>query len=1183
MGAAPFKGTFEFRQPDGTLIVVRGEGDEFYAHFETPDGYTVTFDPALRAYCYARVSPEGRLVSTGIPVHLARPAELGLEPGLRPDAAVIRTEAQERRRRWEEAMEIDVRWETLKALQRAAEAGGPEDAPPTAPTLGVKVGLCLLIDFPDEPATVPRSEIEAFCNADQYSGYGNNGSVKKYFQEVSNGLLIYSNVVTVYVRVPQPKSYYNDVTKDSGEQANELIRDAVAALRSLPNFQTEVLPMLQGLTVDNQNRVVACNVFYAGDNGGVWSMGLWPHAWTLVRVGAQELWPGGKKIWRYQISNIGQQLELGTFVHENGHLLCGFPDLYDYDYDSKGGAGVFCLMGYGSFGPNPVQVCAYLKRAAGWATVTDLTRTSALLATVTATPGPGFNHFYRYRKPGSSTEYFLIEARFQTNRDARLPASGVAIWHIDELGNRDDQRRDPNTRHQNFEVTLIQADNRWDLHRNVNAGDREDLYYAGNPASGYRNVFSDGSAPAARWWDGTSSGLLLQHFGQPAPTMEFVVGNPQLAPRVVVAPQPQVVREGTNVAFRVQAEGIEPLSYLWRKDGQPVAGATTSRLVLDPVRMEDAGLYSVAISNRFGGVTSPDAELVVLPAMSLAAALDAEELDWQTDGAFGWYGQHWTTSDGDDAAASGFLRDGEVSRLWTVLAGPGTLTFWWRVSSEPGRDQLQFLWNGTPQGVLSGEVDWSRVSLELPPGWQTVEWIYRKDGTGRAGEDRGWVDRVTFVERPMPPVIRSQPADQGVVRGFPVTLTVVAEGTPPLHYQWFREGGPIAGATASVLAFAEMSEREAGRYTVVVSNRYGTALTTPAAVTVTLTGTTGDHSLGQRSLPAGATEVVAVAAGLWHSVALRADGRVVAWGYNHHGQCEVPSGITNAVAVAAGGYHSLAVLADGTVVGWGANGSGQASPPSGLRGVVAVAAGHWHSLALTEEGRVVAWGDGSGGQLHIPTGLRDVVAIAAGARHSLALTRQGRVVAWGDNRNAFGQWVGQATVPAGLSDVVTVAAGAYHSLAVRADGRVVGWGDNSQGQLAFPSDLRGAAAASAGVEHSVILLRDGSAIALGNNWRGQCDLPAGQRMAWVAAGGYHTVYVLESVQVPRLVRYGRADTGFRLWVQGSPRWRYGLEYAERLNAPSWTALPAVRGQPGLVGLEDPGPLPSQRFYRVRQE
>lgn len=528
--AAPFDQPIDFTQPDGARIELRGWGDEFHALFETRGtGFTVVFDPALRAYCFARLAADGSLASTGVQVQHGDPVALGLTPGLRMSAEARKKAVVERWQRWEQGMQTRQRWAEQKAAMRRfydrAGADGPQFAPPPFTTTGLKVGLTLLVDFSDDPSTVPQAEIVNYLNGDNYTGYGNNGSVKSYFHDNSNGTLTYTNVVTIYLRAPQPKTFYNDVTKDAGDQANILIKDVIEVMKALPNYTTVILPTFDALTVDNNNEVVACNVFYTGGNGGVWAMGLWPHSWALVNVGAQELSPGGKKVWRYQITDIGSRLEIGTFCHENGHMLCGYPDLYDYDYDSVGGAGMFCLMGYGGDGGNPVQISAYLKRASGWATVTELDATSSLNATVTASGGPNFNHFYRFEKPGTPTEYFLVENRQQQGRDARLPASGVAIWHVDELGDRDDQRIAYNTTHSNYECSLVQADNQFHFQRYINAGDARDLYYAGNPASGYANEFSDVTAPSARWWDGTESGVMFADFSANSDAMTFRVGS----------------------------------------------------------------------------------------------------------------------------------------------------------------------------------------------------------------------------------------------------------------------------------------------------------------------------------------------------------------------------------------------------------------------------------------------------------------------------------------------------------------------------------------------------------------------------------------------------------------------------------------------------------------------------------
>jgi hypothetical protein len=151
-----------------------------------------------------------------------------------------------------------------------------------------------------------------------------------------------------------------------------------------------------------------------------------------------------------------------------------------------------------------------------------------------------------------------------------------------------------------------------------------------------------------------------------------------------------------------------------------------------------------------------------------------------------------------------------------------------------------------------------------------------------------------------------------------------------------------------------------------------------------------------------------------HSLALNY-GTVVARGW---GATEPAAGLNGVVAIAAGRYHSLVLKADGTVVAWGANGF---AVPLGLNDVVAVAAGYNNSLALKADGTVVAWGENYSGQSTVP-GL-NAIAIAAGDQHSLAVKPDGTVGAWG--QNIFGE----STVPGLLTGVIAVAAGQYHSLA----------------------------------------------------------------------------------------------------------------------------------------------------------
>jgi alpha-tubulin suppressor-like RCC1 family protein len=262
----------------------------------------------------------------------------------------------------------------------------------------------------------------------------------------------------------------------------------------------------------------------------------------------------------------------------------------------------------------------------------------------------------------------------------------------------------------------------------------------------------------------------------------------------------------------------------------------------------------------------------------------------------------------------------------------------------------------------------------------------------------------------------------------------------------------------------------------------------------------GGNSYGQLNVPVGLSNLVAVAAGGSHTLALNSAGRVTAWGRNDYGQTNVPADLTNVVAVTAGNLHSLALTADRRAVAWGRNDYGQTNVPAGLVNAVAVAAGDGHSLALTAEGRVLAWGRNDYGQTNVPPGLSNVVAVGTGLYHSLALQADGRVVAWGYNNN------GQTNVPPDLGDVVAVAGGWGHSLALRADGRMVGWGYNGYGQTTAPAGLSNLVSVAGGQQHNLVLKSDGRVVAWGYNFYGQTNVPAGLvEVVSVSAGGSHSV------------------------------------------------------------------------------
>jgi alpha-tubulin suppressor-like RCC1 family protein len=265
---------------------------------------------------------------------------------------------------------------------------------------------------------------------------------------------------------------------------------------------------------------------------------------------------------------------------------------------------------------------------------------------------------------------------------------------------------------------------------------------------------------------------------------------------------------------------------------------------------------------------------------------------------------------------------------------------------------------------------------------------------------------------------------------------------------------------------------------------------------------------GELSVPTGLTNVVAIAVGLRHNMALRNDGTVVTWGACPGSTgifpVKTPEGLSNVIAIAAGTGHCLALKDDGTVVGWGYDGDDEIDVPADLTNVVAIAAGNTHNLALRSDGTLVTWGGSFPNKVNpfkAPAELTNVVAIACGGGHSIALKADHKVAVWGDNAS------GQTNVPPNLTNVVAIAAGSSYCLVVKNDGHVVGWGhDVNFGEVTPPADLTNVVAIAAGEQHRLALKSDGTLVAWGRGWGGTTVLPPdATNVIAISVGGYHNL------------------------------------------------------------------------------
>jgi hypothetical protein len=403
--------------------------------------------------------------------------------------------------------------------------------------------------------------------------------------------------------------------------------------------------------------------------------------------------------------------------------------------------------------------------------------------------------------------------------------------------------------------------------------------------------------------------------------------------------------------------------------------------------------------------------------------------------------------------------------LLTVTAPPFTIVAWGNNSNGQATVPMRSGSNGTQIFSTGGGCGPEEYICGLLVGCSVfLPFVPLDSGTLSLNTDGSSVDTVMAVYRRSPTnpavlVLVACDDDSGMGLASALSIPVMAGVTN------FIQIGGVNGASGILRFNYNLIPAPDPMKAIAAGGEHSLALRTNGTVLAW-----GGNTYGQTNVPAGLSNVTAIAAGYYHSLALRGDGTVVAWGRNTDGETNVPPGLSNVVALSAGCYHNLALKNDGTVVAWGRNSCGEAGVPPGLSNVVYVAAGCSHSLALKDNGIIVGWGDNDHGQLNVPPGLANVAALSAGNDFSLALRANRTVVAWGDNSN------GQTNVPVGLSNVVAIAAGGSHSLALRTDGAIAGWGQNTDGQTNVPPGLSNMIAVAAGASHSLALQGDGSIV-----------------------------------------------------------------------------------------------------------
>ena len=538
-------------------------------------------------------------------------------------------------------------------------------------------------------------------------------------------------------------------------------------------------------------------------------------------------------------------------------------------------------------------------------------------------------------------------------------------------------------------------------------------------------------------------------------------------PTITTDPQSIAVAVGATAGFTVTGAG-QSLTYQWYRDGIVISGATAATFTTAAtVAADDGAIFTVDVINGSGRITSAPATLTVLAAAAIVTPPASQTVNVGQPAIFsvlatgGNLVYQWRRNGADIAGAmsavyttpAATLADSGVTYSVVVVSAAGSAT------STDATLTVVSLPNAAPPAlpaeVSAGRSPNAAVSFVLvrKQDGTLFEWGDNSAGQGGRGTTSTGADTPTAVT--LPAGLRVVQVAAGAGHG----LALLDNG---VVYSWGLNASGQLGLDDQVSRL------------------------TPVAVTLPPC---------EPPVPCPAPlPAVAIAAGLQHSVAVLNDGRVYAWGNNVLGQvgtgprqvlntrcsdllvtrpCQV-TGISTAVSVTAGNDHTLALLADGTVVAWGANSAGQLGNggfklsrvpvATGAQDVARVRAGGDMSMAITNRRAVLAWGRNADSQLGLgasftnsvatPTGvIVDAVDAAASNRLLLIVGSDGLVRGAGANETGSlgdGTTTARATFTAAtvLTNVLTVASGGQSfSLALKADGSVFAWGDNAARQL----------------------------------------------------------------------------------------------------------------------------------------
>jgi M6 family metalloprotease-like protein len=494
MAVKAYPGLIAVRQPDGSSLSIRLQGDEHSHYRTTSDNYMIIEDKK-GFYRYATRTNAGIVAGT----YTAH----NKEERTTEETAFLKTIDQKKLRKsfqtqlTSSVMRSSSSYQTIplgkrlmsRQLQSASTSTARRSSPLSAKTLNE---LVILVNYSDTVFTISSPQ-QAFYNLFNQPGYsvnGGTGSVHDFYSDNTLGLLSFNYTVVGPVTLPNPMSYYG-----KGNNVAYMLTDACQLISPSVDFSS--------FDNDGDGYVDCVFIVFAGHNAaeGGPSNSVWPCEWTLTDAGLSIPTYNGVKVNTFACNSelkgdiTSKQISpIGTFCHEFGHTL-GLLDLYDVDYTGTGteapGMANWDLMSSGNYNNNgntPPYLCAVNRWMLGWSNPTMLTSAQ----TDTLQPIGDSNQIYRINLP-TANEFYLLENRQLKSWDNYLDGHGMLITHVDKTTLTPWINNELNVNPAHQYVDLVEANGSELLTASAIAGDPF-------PGTAGKTAFTDASYPTMGSW-----------------------------------------------------------------------------------------------------------------------------------------------------------------------------------------------------------------------------------------------------------------------------------------------------------------------------------------------------------------------------------------------------------------------------------------------------------------------------------------------------------------------------------------------------------------------------------------------------------------------------------------------------------------------------------------------------------